>query len=171
MLPNLKKGIDTPRPDMKEYSGLTLYLSSDEYCPHCDNHFVLEAVTPKPTLQIEGDDARMDSRYVESRGDSILVAIADISVGCSRMTEFGVTKNDLCSICAMCPTGWARGWSLVALIFMKLTTFLRFTASIYIQSYYPPSGTIDQTCIGIKYPSILLRYGKSFYSQISISDG
>lgn len=40
-------------------------LLSDEYCPHCDNHFVLEAVTPKPTLQVEGDDARMDNRYVK----------------------------------------------------------------------------------------------------------
>lgn len=37
--------------------------SSDEYCPHCDNHFVLEAVTPKPTLQLEGEDARKDARY------------------------------------------------------------------------------------------------------------
>jgi hypothetical protein len=85
------------------------------------------------------------------------------------MTESGVTKNDLCSIYAMCPTGWARGWSLVAL-FMKLTTFLRFTTSIYIQSYYPILGTIDQNCIGIEYPPMLLRYGKLFYSKISTSD-
>lgn len=47
------------------YTRLTVHnLHSDEYCPHCDNHFVLEAVTPKPTLQVEGDDARMDNRYV-----------------------------------------------------------------------------------------------------------
>lgn len=44
--------------------------SSDEYCPHCDNHFVLEAVTPKPTLQVEGDDTRMDNRYVGIRYSS-----------------------------------------------------------------------------------------------------
>jgi hypothetical protein len=37
---------------------------SDEYCPHCDNHFVLEAKTPKASLQVEGEDARIDSRYV-----------------------------------------------------------------------------------------------------------
>jgi hypothetical protein len=37
---------------------------SDEYCPHCDNHFVIDAVTPKAALQVEGDDARVDSRYV-----------------------------------------------------------------------------------------------------------
>lgn len=36
---------------------------SDEYCPHCDNHFVLEAKTPKASLQVEGEDARVDSRY------------------------------------------------------------------------------------------------------------
>jgi hypothetical protein len=36
---------------------------SDEYCPHCDNHFVLEALTPKPSIQVEGEDARIDSRF------------------------------------------------------------------------------------------------------------
>lgn len=37
---------------------------SDEYCPHCDNHFVIDAVTPKPAIKVEGEDARIDSRYV-----------------------------------------------------------------------------------------------------------
>ncbi|RDW95181.1 zinc finger protein [Coleophoma crateriformis] len=37
---------------------------SDEYCPHCDNHFVLEAVTPKPVLEFEGEDIRKDSRMI-----------------------------------------------------------------------------------------------------------
>ena len=36
---------------------------SDEYCPHCDNHFVLDAKTPKASIQVEGEDARVDSRY------------------------------------------------------------------------------------------------------------
>lgn len=37
---------------------------SDEYCPHCDNHYVIAAVEPKPILAFEGDDARLvrDSR-------------------------------------------------------------------------------------------------------------
>ncbi|CAI7590303.1 unnamed protein product [Penicillium pancosmium] len=46
---------------------------SDEYCPHCDNHFVLEAVTPQASLQVEGDDARMDNRMLKDdrvRGDN-----------------------------------------------------------------------------------------------------
>ncbi|KAF5854579.1 hypothetical protein GGP41_007297, partial [Bipolaris sorokiniana] len=41
--------------------GLTRH--SDEYCPHCDNHFVLEAKTPKASLQVEGEDVRKDSRH------------------------------------------------------------------------------------------------------------
>ncbi|KAL3476446.1 hypothetical protein BJX99DRAFT_258382 [Aspergillus californicus] len=41
------------------------FEESDEYCPHCDNHFVLEAVTPKQTLQLEGDDVRIDSRMLK----------------------------------------------------------------------------------------------------------
>lgn len=40
-------------------------LFSDEYCPHCDNHFVLEALTPQANLHVEGEDARMDSRYFQ----------------------------------------------------------------------------------------------------------
>ncbi|KAL5340634.1 hypothetical protein BJX70DRAFT_396612 [Aspergillus crustosus] len=47
-------------------------IGSDEYCPHCDNHFVLEAVTAKPTLQVEGDDVRIDARMLKDdrvRGD------------------------------------------------------------------------------------------------------
>ena len=39
---------------------------SDEYCPHCDNHFVLEAKTPKPVLKVESEDVRMDNRFVNS---------------------------------------------------------------------------------------------------------
>ena len=39
------------------------HLHSDEFCPHCDNHFVLEAVTPTPSLQVEGDDARINNKY------------------------------------------------------------------------------------------------------------
>ena len=44
---------------------LVLILESDEYCPHCDNHFVLEALTPKPTLQVEGEDVRVDARMLK----------------------------------------------------------------------------------------------------------
>lgn len=38
---------------------------SDEYCPHCDNHYVLDAQTPKPALNVEGEDARIDSRMLK----------------------------------------------------------------------------------------------------------
>ncbi|KAJ5323421.1 hypothetical protein N7476_002021 [Penicillium atrosanguineum] len=47
-------------------------ILSDEFCPHCDNHFVLEAVTPNARLEVEGDDARMDNRMLKDdrvRGD------------------------------------------------------------------------------------------------------
>ncbi|EGE79432.2 zinc finger protein [Blastomyces dermatitidis ATCC 18188] len=47
------------RKDAREFE------ESDEYCPHCDNHFVLEALTPKPALKIEGEDARVDSRMLK----------------------------------------------------------------------------------------------------------
>ncbi|KAL8897746.1 MAG: hypothetical protein Q9207_007050 [Kuettlingeria erythrocarpa] len=36
----------------------------DEYCPHCDNHFVLDAITPTPALRVEREDARVDARML-----------------------------------------------------------------------------------------------------------
>lgn len=38
---------------------------SDEYCPHCDNHYVIDAKTPKPMLKFEGDDIRKDARIIK----------------------------------------------------------------------------------------------------------
>ncbi|KAJ4538165.1 hypothetical protein HRR77_007204 [Exophiala dermatitidis] len=38
---------------------------SDEYCPNCDNHFVIDAVTPKAALKVESDDTRMDARMLK----------------------------------------------------------------------------------------------------------
>jgi hypothetical protein len=49
--------------DIQLRPGLT--SSSDEYCPHCDNHFVIDALTPKAALQIEGEDARVDARMLK----------------------------------------------------------------------------------------------------------
>lgn len=47
------------RKDAREFE------ESDEYCPHCDNHFIIEAKTPKPALAIEGEDARKDNRMLK----------------------------------------------------------------------------------------------------------
>lgn len=38
---------------------------ADEYCPHCDNHYVIEAKTPQLMLEVEGGDGRVDSRFAE----------------------------------------------------------------------------------------------------------
>ncbi|OHW93333.1 zinc finger protein [Colletotrichum incanum] len=43
----------------------TEFEESDEYCPHCDNHFVIEAKTPKAAISVEGEDARKDSRMIK----------------------------------------------------------------------------------------------------------
>jgi uncharacterized CHY-type Zn-finger protein len=45
---------------------MSAYEDSDEYCPHCDNHYVIDAKTPAPIVSIEGDDIRMDARCVLS---------------------------------------------------------------------------------------------------------
>lgn len=47
------------------------FEDSDEYCPHCDNHYVLEAVEPKPILEFEGEDVRKDSRMISNRDERI----------------------------------------------------------------------------------------------------
>ena len=42
-----------------------MWHRSDEYCPHCDNHFIIEAKIPKPTLNVEGEDVRVDARMLK----------------------------------------------------------------------------------------------------------
>lgn len=41
------------------------FEDSDEYCPHCDNHFVIEAKEPKARLEVEGEDVRKDARMLK----------------------------------------------------------------------------------------------------------
>ncbi|KAH9889275.1 hypothetical protein C8Q73DRAFT_747801 [Cubamyces lactineus] len=41
------------------------YEESDEYCPHCDNHYVIEAKTPQAVLGVEGDDPRINARMLK----------------------------------------------------------------------------------------------------------
>ncbi|CAG8435809.1 5991_t:CDS:2 [Ambispora gerdemannii] len=47
------------RKDMENYE------ENDEYCPHCDNHYVLEAKTPQMSLGVEGEDPRLDNRMLK----------------------------------------------------------------------------------------------------------
>lgn len=47
------------RKNMEEFD------ESDEYCPHCDNHFVLDAKTPQAALQVESEDTRVDNRMIK----------------------------------------------------------------------------------------------------------
>lgn len=44
---------------------MSVYEESDEYCPHCDNHYVLEAKTPQAVVGVEGEDARVDNRMLK----------------------------------------------------------------------------------------------------------
>ncbi|KAG1438857.1 hypothetical protein G6F56_012499 [Rhizopus delemar] len=44
---------------------VTDYEEEDEYCPHCDNHYVLEAVMPEAQLGIETEDVRVDNRVIK----------------------------------------------------------------------------------------------------------
>ncbi len=47
------------RKDAREFE------ESDEYCPHCDNHFIIDAITPKAALSIESADVRVDNRMLK----------------------------------------------------------------------------------------------------------
>jgi len=44
---------------------MSTYEEGDEYCPHCDNHYVLEAKTPQAIIGVEGEDARVDARMLK----------------------------------------------------------------------------------------------------------
>ncbi|KAH8928234.1 hypothetical protein BT69DRAFT_1237262 [Atractiella rhizophila] len=41
------------------------FEESDEFCPRCDNHFVIEAKTPQKVIEIEAEDVRIDSRAIK----------------------------------------------------------------------------------------------------------
>ncbi|KAJ7062917.1 hypothetical protein C8F01DRAFT_986082, partial [Mycena amicta] len=45
---------------------MSVYEESDEYCPHCDNHYVLDAKTPQAVVKVEGEDVRVDARRVST---------------------------------------------------------------------------------------------------------
>lgn len=53
------------RKDVQEFE------EADEYCPNCDNHFVLDALTPKAAITIEADDVRVDNRMIKSSDDRV----------------------------------------------------------------------------------------------------
>ncbi|KAI9634590.1 uncharacterized protein MKK02DRAFT_16367, partial [Dioszegia hungarica] len=50
---------------------MTEYEEADEYCPHCDNQYVVEAKEPKAMIGVEGEDARMDSRMIKDDREKI----------------------------------------------------------------------------------------------------
>lgn len=63
------------------------FEEADEYCPHCDNHFVIEAVIPKPALKVEGEDARVDARMLKDdrARQKDMRTIFDIDVDADRL--------------------------------------------------------------------------------------
>ncbi|TIA86793.1 hypothetical protein E3P99_03570 [Wallemia hederae] len=50
---------------------MAVFEESDEYCPHCDNHFVIDAKTPEAALMVEGEDARVDNRMIKDERSKI----------------------------------------------------------------------------------------------------
>ncbi|WVQ84272.1 hypothetical protein IAT38_006424 [Cryptococcus sp. DSM 104549] len=78
---------------------MTEYEEADEYCPHCDNQYVIEAKEAKPMIGVEGEDARMDSRMlkddrVKEKPERSLFAEKDISDKVERGPLFQLNPRD-----------------------------------------------------------------------------
>lgn len=60
---------------------------SDEYCPHCDNHFVLEAKIPKAALKVESGDTRVDARMIKDERvkQKDYISIFDVGESADRL--------------------------------------------------------------------------------------
>ncbi|ORY31778.1 zinc finger protein [Naematelia encephala] len=63
---------------------MTIYEEADEFCPHCDNQYVIEAKEPQAMIGVEGEDARVDNRMlkddrVQERPERSLFAQKDVS--------------------------------------------------------------------------------------------
>ncbi|KAK3380235.1 hypothetical protein B0T24DRAFT_614626 [Lasiosphaeria ovina] len=41
------------------------FEEADEYCPHCDNHFIIPAKTPQAAISVESEDVRVDNRMLK----------------------------------------------------------------------------------------------------------
>lgn len=59
---------------------------ADEYCPHCDNHYVIEARAPqekKLAVKFEGNNDMMDDRVKRKRYDDqkLILDLSDPSRG------------------------------------------------------------------------------------------
>ena len=46
---------------------MTDYDEVDEYCPHCDNKYVVEAKMPEMTVGFEIEDPRLNSRLMRDQ--------------------------------------------------------------------------------------------------------
>ncbi|KAM9999640.1 hypothetical protein ACTFIZ_008099 [Dictyostelium cf. discoideum] len=47
---------------------ISTFEEADEYCPHCDNHYYLEAKKPQPKISIELDgDERLHTLMLDPR--------------------------------------------------------------------------------------------------------
>lgn len=40
---------------------------ADEYCPHCDNHYVIDARVPEAVAGLEADDPRMNGKLLKDQ--------------------------------------------------------------------------------------------------------
>lgn len=78
--------------------------TSDEYCPHCDNHFVLDAKTPQVQLQVEGEDVRKDARSARNPPSEPTLTLP----GCSRTSVSVSKRSGRYSTSRTPPTGWVK---------------------------------------------------------------
>lgn len=46
---------------------VTEFDEAKQYCPHCDNHFYRDAVTPQAAIVTEAKDIREDNRLAQMR--------------------------------------------------------------------------------------------------------
>ena len=51
---------------------------ADEYCPHCDNHYVIEAVEPTPMLMFESDDPRFMQQDARMKAKQFAIPEEDL---------------------------------------------------------------------------------------------
>ncbi|KIR58404.1 hypothetical protein I312_106579 [Cryptococcus bacillisporus CA1280] len=78
---------------------MTEYEEADEYCPHCDNQYVIEAKEPQAMIGVEGEDARIDNRMlkddrVKEKPERSLFAAQDMSNKLDRMPLFQLNPKE-----------------------------------------------------------------------------
>lgn len=69
---------------------VTEFDEAKQFCPHCDNHFYKEAITPNAAIVTEAKDVREDNRLAQMRDLRMKMMLVS-KISCTRDPEYSLS--------------------------------------------------------------------------------